>query len=254
MWVPDTYQGATTPFVAFLSTAPKAAAVAALGRVLFAATPALGATWTPALLAIAGATMVLGTLLAVPQTNLKRLLAYSGVAHIGFLLLGLASGLPALGLVLFYVAAYTLTNAGVFLVAHAVAVADGSGEDLPAYAGLARRQPWLALALLLFLLSLAGIPFVAGFWAKLYVFLAAARAGLWPLVALGALLSVVALFAYLRVAREAYLGAPHRDGRVRVAPPLAAAIVVCLVALVALGLAPGPLVEAAAEAARSWAG
>jgi NADH-quinone oxidoreductase subunit N len=254
MWVPDTYQGATTPFVAFLSTAPKAAAVAALGRVLFAATPALGATWTPALLAIAGATMVLGTLLAVPQTNLKRLLAYSGVAHIGFLLLGLASGLPALGLVLFYVAAYTLTNAGVFLVAHAVAVADGSGEDLPAYAGLARRQPWLALALLLFLLSLAGIPFVAGFWAKLYVFLAAARAGLWPLVALGALLSVVALFAYLRVAREAYLGAPHRDGRVRVAPPLAAAIVVCLVAIVALGLAPGPLVEAAAEAARSWAG
>jgi NADH-quinone oxidoreductase subunit N len=99
-----------------------------------------------------------------------------------------------------------------------------AGEDLSAYAGLARRQPWLGLALLLFLLSLAGIPFVAGFWAKLYVFLAAARAGLWALVALGALLSVVALFAYLRVAREAYLGAPAREGRVAVAAPLAAAI------------------------------
>jgi len=254
MWVPDTYQGAATPFVAFLSTAPKAAAIAALGRVLFAAAPALGATWTPAIVALATATMVLGTLLAVPQTHLKRLLAYSGVAHVGFLLLGIASGLPALGLVLFYVVAYTVTNAGVFLVAHAVAVADGVSEELPSYAGLARRQPWLGLALLLFLLSLAGIPFVAGFWAKLYVFLAAARAGLWPLVALGALLSVVALFAYLRVAREAYLGTPARPGGVRVGLPLAAAIVLCLAAVVGLGLAPGALVEAAARAAASWPG
>jgi NADH-quinone oxidoreductase subunit N len=245
MWLPDAYQGARTPFVAFLSTAPKAAAVAALGRILVGAAPALGETWTPALVAMAAATLTIGTLLAVPQDSVRRLLAYSGVAHAGFLLLGIASGAPALGLVLFYVAAYTLTNAGVFLVAHAV-----GGDDLAAYAGLARRRPWLALALLLFLLSLAGIPFVAGFWAKLYVFLAAARAGLWPLVALGAGLSVVSLFAYLRVARAAYL-APG-EGELAVPRPLAAAILVCLVAVVALGLSPGPLVDAALHAAASW--
>lgn len=252
MWLPDAYQGARTPFVAFLSTAPKAAAVAALGRVLLGAAPALRATWTPAILAMAAATLLVGTFLAVPQENLKRLLAYSGVAHAGFLLLGLGSGAPALGLVLFYVAAYTVTNAGVFLVAHAVAASDGRGEGLASYAGLARRKPWLALALLLFLLSLAGIPFVAGFWAKVYIFLAAARAGLWPLVALGALLSVVALFAYLRVAREAYLAAPASPKPLAVPRALAAAIVLCLLAIVALGLAPGPLVDAAMTAARTW--
>jgi NADH-quinone oxidoreductase subunit N len=253
MWVPDTYQGARGPFVAFLASAPKAAAIAALGRILLGAAPALGETWVPALLAIAAASMLIGTFLAVPQEKLRRLLGYSGIAHAGFLLLGLATGAGGLGLVLFYVAAYTFTNAGVFLVAHAVASSDAGGDDVASCSGLARRTPWLALALLLFLLSLAGIPFVAGFWAKLYVFLAAARAGLWPWVGLGALLSVVALFAYLRVAREAYLGAPARETPVAVPPALAAAIVVCLLVVVGLGLVPGPLLDAAEHAAPTWA-
>jgi NADH-quinone oxidoreductase subunit N len=193
--------------------------------------------------------MTLGTFLAVPETHLKRLLAYSGVAHMGYVLLGFVAGPTGTGVVLFYLTAYAFTNAGVFLVAHAVAAADGVDEELPSYAGLARRQPWLALALLAFLLSLAGIPFVAGFWAKLYVFVAAYRAGLGPLVAVGALLSVLALFVYLRVAREAYVGAPTRTSRVPVGRPLGIAIVVCLIAVVGMGLWPGPFVDLALAAA-----
>lgn len=242
VWVPDTYQGASTPFVAFLSVAPKAAGVAAL--IIVSSLAPVG----PALAILAAASMLAGNLLALPQKDTRRLLGYSGIAQMGVVLVALAAGGPAaLGTAAFFLGGYLFTNLGAFLVVHAVAE-DGGGHELDGLAGLARRAPWLGAALLLFLLSLAGIPFVIGFWTKLYVFLAAYRAGLGWLVALGVALAVVALFYYLRVARAAYMSEPQAPGAPRVGAPLRAAILVCLVAIVGLGLWPRPLHEAASRA------
>jgi NADH-quinone oxidoreductase subunit N len=247
MWVPDTYQAAPTPFVAFLSVAPKAAGIAALFRLWFDVLEG----WTPAmaswLAVIAAATMVLGNVLALPQTNLKRLLAYSGVAHVGYVLAALAAGTSfGAGMALFYFVVYLFSNAGAFL---ALAALESAGEE-PTLAGvrnLVRRAPAMAAAWLAFLLSLGGIPFVLGFWGKLYVFLAAGRAGLWWLVMLGALLSVVALYYYLNVVRAMFLVA---DDRPPLAVPraLALAVLVCAVVVAAGGLVPQLFVEPALRA------
>ena len=242
IWVPDTYQGAPTPFVAFLSVAPKATGLAAL--VTISSLAPVG----PALAVVAAASMVTGSLLALPQTDLRRLLGYSGIAQMGVVLVAVAAGGPvAIGTAAFFLGGYLFTNLGAFLVVHAVA-ADGGRHDVAGLAGLARRSPWLGAALLVFLLSLAGIPFVIGFWTKLEVFLAAYRAGLGWLVALGVTMAVVSLFFYLRVARSAFMGEPEVPTPPRLGAPLCLAIVVCIVAVVGLGLWPRPLDEAAARA------
>jgi len=248
MWVPDTYQGAPTPFVAFLSVAPKAAGVVAVTSVLFVGLAGRPGPWWPALGVLALATMTVGNLLALPQTDVRRLLGFSGVAQMGYVLVALASNSAAgLGMAAFYLAAYLFTNMGAFLVLHAVAD-DGGRHDLAGLAGLWRRSPWLGLAFLLFLLSLAGIPFVIGFWAKLYVFLAAYRAGLVVLVVAGAVLAVLGLFYYMQVARAAFMTEPAVPAAPRLGGALRVAILVCLLAVVGLGLWPRPLYEAAAEA------
>jgi NADH-quinone oxidoreductase subunit N len=151
-------------------------------------------------------------------------------------------------MVLFYLVAYVFGNMGAFLVVEALARAEGS-EATTALRGLAQRSPLLALAMLLFLLSLGGIPFVAGFWAKLYVFWAAAERGLYWLVLLGAVLTVVALFYYLLLAKRMYIEAPERLGRVPVAPTLAVSVLLCALGVVALGLYPKAVVMAALRVA-----
>jgi len=151
-------------------------------------------------------------------------------------------------MLLFYLVAYLFTNIGAFTVVAAVGSARGS-DDLSAYRGLARRNPALALAMLLCLLSLGGIPFVAGFWAKLYVFWAAAERGLYWLVLLGAILTVVALFYYLLLAKRMYIEAPERTGRVPVATTLAISVALCALGVVALGLYPKAIVMAALRVA-----
>ena len=250
-WVPDTYEGASTPFVAFLSVAPKAGGFAALVSVLVLGLGAARATWLPVVLCMTVLTLLLGNLLAIPQTNVKRLLAYSGIAQVGYVLLGLAAGGErGMATLLFYLAAYVVTNAGAFLVAHAVASSDGD-ETIDGMDGLARRSPWLGLALLMFVLSLAGIPFAAGFWAKLYVFLAAWEAGIGWLVLAGAVLAIVALFYYLGLAKAAFVAAPRKPEPVTVGVPLRIAIVACLVGVVLIGLWPRPLLESAERAAAS---
>lgn len=248
MWVPDTYEGAPTPVVAFLSVAPKIAGFSALASVFLLGMPQLTHVWEPVLWTITALTLLVGNLLAIPQHNIKRLLAFSGVAQVGYVLLGFLGGTDfGAAMMLFYLAAYVFTNIGIFLVAHAVAEA-GEGEEIQNFDGLARRSPWLALCLLLFLLSLAGIPFVAGFWAKLYVFIAAWRSGHGAMVLLGALLATVALFYYLGVARAAYVNKSTRAEPIVVRGALKLAIVACLLGVVGLGAWPGPLVDAALEA------
>jgi NADH-quinone oxidoreductase subunit N len=249
MWVPDTYEAASTPFVAWLSVAPKAAGFVALFRVYFEGAGDRTAAWVPVAAALATVTMVGGNLMALPQQNTKRLLAYSGIAQIGYMLVGVAAASASgTAMVLFYLVAYVFGNMGAFLVVEALARAEGS-EATTAFRGLAQRSPLLALAMLLFLLSLGGIPFVAGFWAKLYVFWAAASAGLYWLVLVGAILTVVALFYYLLLAKRMYIEAPEHPGRIQVAPALALSLVLCVIGVVALGVYPKPLVMAALRVA-----
>jgi NADH-quinone oxidoreductase subunit N len=249
MWVPDTYEAAATPFVAWLSVAPKAAGFAALFRIFIEGAGSTAATWGPVAAGLGAVTIVAGNLMALPQTDAKRLLAYSGIAHIGYMLVGVAAVSPSgAGVVLFYLVAYVFANLGAFLVVDAVGQAAGSSA-IAGFRGLAQRSPVLALAMLVFLLSLGGIPFLLGFWAKLYVFWAAAEAGLYWLVLLGAVLTVVALFYYLLVARAMYIEPPAAPGPVPVAPAVLWVVGACALAVVLLGLYPGPLVDRALRAA-----
>ena len=254
MWVPDTYQGAGLPFVAFLSVGPKAAGLSALSSIFLFGLGAQRALWAPPLALMALLSMGVGNLLALPQTDLRRLFGYSGIAQMGYVLVALASG-DAFGasMTLFFLTAYVFTNLGALLVVHSAAEAGGGyGED--SLSGLWKRSPGLAVALACFLLSLAGIPFMVGFWAKFYVFLAAWRAGLVGLVAAAIVLAVLGLFYYLRVLRSAYMTEPGDRSIPVPGVALRLAIGLCVVAVVGLGLWPGPLVDAATRAGADFVG
>jgi NADH-quinone oxidoreductase subunit N len=251
LWVPDTYQAAPAPVVAFLSIAPKAAAVAALFRLSFEVLAPAGVSAQGWLSVLAAASMVVGNLLALRQSNLKRLLAYSGIAQIGYVLAALAAGTGlSAGLAIFFFLAYLLGNGGAFLV---VAALEAAGEEptLHGCRALIRRAPLLAGSLVVFLLSLGGIPFVLGFWGKLWVFLAAAQAGLWWLVALGAILAVVALYYYLDIARQVLI-VREEAPRIQTAPPLLATIVLAAILLTIGGVFPGVLADPCLRAGEAF--
>ncbi len=205
-WAPDVYEGAPTPIAGFLSTASKAAGFAVLLRVLLAAFPLeVAPYWAAVIAAISTATMTLGNTVALAQRNIKRLLAYSSIAHAGYALIGLValSGLGASSVV-FYLVTYILTNLAAFGVVAAFGRVVGS-DELSAYAGLSRRSPWLALALLVAFLSLAGMPPFGGFVVKFAVFAAAVQSGLVWLAFVGVLNSIVGLYYYLTVLKYVYL-------------------------------------------------
>jgi NADH-quinone oxidoreductase subunit N len=249
MWIPDTYEAATTPFVAWLSVAPKAAGFIVVFRLYLEGAGGAAFLWVPVVSAMAGLTIVAGNLMAIPQQNVKRLLAYSGIAHIGYMLMGIAAmSADGAGMVLFYLVAYLFGNMGAFLVVQAVADAEGS-DRMDSYRGLAQRSPVLALSMLLFLLSLGGIPFVAGFWAKLFIFRAVIDQQMYLLALLGAVLTIVALYYYLVLASRMYIDAPARPGAVRLAAPLFLAILVCVAGTIVMGVYPEPWVRASLAAA-----
>ncbi len=214
-WAPDVYEGAPTPVAGFLSTASKAAGFAVLSRLFLIAFSGVVINWTLALAILSAVTMTLGNLLALPQKNIKRLLAYSSIAHAGYALIGIVavSGTSSgnvvvanLGVasVAFYMLAYVVTNLGAFGIAMAVARITAS-DDLDAYRGLSRRSPWLALVMLAAFLSLAGMPPFGGFVAKVVVFAAGIEAGYVWLVVLGILNSVVGVYYYLNAIKYVYL-------------------------------------------------
>src|SRR4029077_8947348 len=251
MWVPDTYEAASTPFVAWLSVAPKAAGFVVIFRLYLEGMGDRVLYWVPAAGALAPVTIIGGNLMAIPQQNVKRLLAYSGVAHIGYMLVGFAAvSANGAAMMLFYLVAYLFGNMGAFLVVEAVAQSEGS-EAITAYRGLAQRSPLLALCMLLFLLSLGGIPFVAGFWAKLYVFWAAAEQGLYWLVLVGAVLTGAGLFYYLLGAKRVGTERPARRAPVTAPFLLNFSIFLCVAGVVGFGVYPKPLVMAALRAASS---
>ncbi len=252
MWTPDVYDGAPAPLSGFLAAGSKVAAYAAALRLLTSAFPLLLPQWRPAIGAVAVLTMVVGTVIGVAQTNVKRLLAYSAIAHSGFLLVGVAAANPeGISGSLFYLAAYSFTVLGAFAVVYAVG---GPGEErisIDDYRGLGRRHPWLAGALALMLLSLAGIPPTVGFWAKVEVFGAGMKAGLGSLVVVGVLTSTIAAAFYLRVVAVMFLDGEEGWAsavKEKVAPGLGLAVAIASLAVAAVGLAPGFLIELAKKA------
>lgn len=213
MWTPDVYQGAPTSVTAFMSVGAKVAGFAALLRLLLTAFPNLAGQWVWPIAALAVLTMTWGNLGALAQVNLKRMLAYSSIAHAGYVLVGVAAGEEGAGGILFYLMAYTLMNIGAFAVLIALenGDSDSAGVTLDRLAGLYRRKPWLAAAMTIFMLSLAGIPPLAGFLGKFYVFGAAVRAGYMWLAIVGVVNSVISAYYYLRVIAKMALADPAED-------------------------------------------
>lgn len=241
MWAPDVYQGGPTPMVAFASVASKAAGFAMLLRIMLGPLASLEADWSFLLAVMAALTLIVGSFVALPQTNIKRLLAYSSIAQAGYLLVGFVAGTErAVSSVLLYLSIYVFTNLGAFLSVIIVTRHTGS-EEISDLAGLSRRSPLLALAFMLSLFSLAGIPPLGGFVGKLYLFAAAmehADRFLW-LVVLAVLLSIVSLFYYLQVVRQMYIEQPKGQGPIPVGAAAGTALVICMAGILVTGIIPG---------------
>lgn len=249
-WAPDTYEGAPTPVAGLLSTASKAAGFAILMRVLWVAFPDIQIQWGAIIASLSVATMTLGNLTAIAQKNVKRLLAYSSIAHAGYALIGVAA-ISAAGIssAVFYLIAYMVTNLAAFGIVAAVSRVIGS-DEISDYAGLSRRSPWLALALLVALLSLAGMPPFAGFITKVLVFAAAVEANLIWLAVIGVLNSIVGLYYYLTVLKYVYLYRSEKDDQlIPITRPNALALVLLLVGIVLIGTLFAPWFSWATNAA-----
>jgi NADH-quinone oxidoreductase subunit N len=245
-WAPDVYQGAPTPVTGFMATAAKAAAFAVFFRVFMTALPAAREHWNGILWVIAVLTMTVGNVTAVSQTNIKRMLAYSSIAHAGYILVAIvAGGAAGNAAVLFYLLAYTFMNIGAFGVISAMGRKGQVNETLSGFAGISVRYPILSALMVVFMLSLAGIPPTAGFMGKLYIFTAAVRAGQTPLVIIGVLNAVISVFYYLRVVVVMYMSEPEAE--LPHAPTsvfTAAALLVCAVAIFLIGIMPSTIIEA----------
>jgi NADH-quinone oxidoreductase subunit N len=254
MWTPDVYEGAPTPVTAFMSVASKAAGFAVVIRIFDVALAgggpgSISLIWQDLFIVLSLLTMTVGNLAALLQTNLKRMLAYSSIAHVGYMLMGLAAASTSgLSSVLFYLLVYAFTNIGAFAVI-VVMARYVEGEDLSQYAGLAKRAPVLSVILTLCLLSLAGLPPLAGFFSKLYLFWAAAQAGLYITVVWGVLNSAISLYYYARVIRSMYLAEPTSDQKVQVGMAPAVSLAAAAIGVLVIGLLSAPFIQAASGAA-----
>jgi NADH-quinone oxidoreductase subunit N len=244
------YEGAPTPVTVFFATAPKVAAMALLLRVMATPFGHLLAAWQSLIVIVSIASMVLGALAAIGQTNIKRLMAYSSIGHMGYALIGLAVGTPdGVRGVLVYMLIYVFMTAGTFGCIMAMRRQGRSVERISDLAGLASHDPGLAMAMAVFMFSLAGIPLMSGFFAKLYIFLAAVQAGLWTLAVIGVLTSVVGAFYYIRVIKVMYFD-PPAEAFDRRPPALSFVVAATGLFTVFFFLFPAPVVDAAQTAAR----
>jgi NADH-quinone oxidoreductase subunit N len=251
MWTPDVYEGAPTPVTAFFAAAPKLAAMALLIRVLLSAFPGIAVQWQQIIVFLSIASMLLGAFAAIGQSNIKRLMAYSSIGHVGYALIGLAANSEAgTQSVLLYLAIYLFMTVGAFACILSMRLKDGMAEEIDALSGLAKNNLPMAFVLAMILFSMAGVPPLAGFFAKFYVFAAAIQAQLYALAVIGVLASVVAAYYYLRVvkimffdeAKPAFLPVERGAGFVMTIAGLFVLLFVLL---------PAPLVEAALTAARA---
>lgn len=251
-WAPDTYEGAPTPVAGILSTASKAAGFAILIRFLVVVFPAIQVEWGAIIAAIAVASMTLGNLTALTQKNIKRLLAYSSIANAGYILIGIAAiSLTGVSSAILYLIAYLVTNLAAFGIVATSWRVIGS-DNISDYAGLSRRSPWLALALLVALLSLAGMPPFAGFVAKVFVFAAAIDAKLIWLAVIGVINAIIGLYYYLTVLKVVYLYRSENDDKpITVTRPYAIALAVLSIGIILIGSVFAPWFEWATKAAES---
>jgi NADH-quinone oxidoreductase subunit N len=250
-WKPDVYQGAPTPITALMASCTLVAAFGATLRVFYVALENVKWDWRPMMWGVAILTMIVGAVVAITQTDVKRMLAYSSIAHTGFLLTGvIATSQAGLSGTLFYLAAYGFTTVGAFAVITMVRDAGGEAGHLSRWAGLGKRSPLIAGVFAFFLLAFAGIPLTSGFTGKFAVFKAAIDGGATPLVVVGVISSAIAAFFYLRVIVVMFFSEPEADGPVVVASlPTAAVVALGATATVVLGVLPQPMLDLAGQAA-----
>ncbi len=263
MWTPDVYQGAPTPVTAFMSIGAKAGGFAALLRVLVTAMPSISQEWGILVTIIAILTMILGNVVAISQTDIKRMLAYSSIAHAGYILLAVAAAQNpataplAVSAAAFYLLTYTFTNLGAFGVVIAVEHDDGSGTQIADFAGLGKSHPWLAIIMTIFMLSLTGLPPSAGLVGKFFVFQAAIQASVgngWLLAGaiVGVATSVISAYYYIRVVLVMYM--QEGEGKAALQPALTAALVVTALGTLLIFVFPSPLFQMAQHALLALAG
>jgi NADH-quinone oxidoreductase subunit N len=249
MWVPDVYEGAPTPITAFLSVASKAAGIAAFLRIFFQSFLVFKVDWVLLMAVLAALAMIIGNVIALLQGNIKRMLAYSSIAQIGYILLGVVAATSrGAASVAFYTFVYLFANMGAFIAAIAFANQTGS-DEIEDYAGLSRRSPALAAMMAVFMLSLVGIPPLAGFVGKYYLFSAAIEQGYIWLVVVAVLTSVVSLYYYLGVVRQMYFRASADESPVKSGGMLKLALIICVIGVLLFGIYPNILLDFANQAA-----
>ncbi len=251
MWTPDVYEGAPTPVTTFFASAAKMAAVAIAVRIVMTAFPHVVPQWRQIIVFTSILSMAVGAFAAIGQTNIKRLMAYSSIGHMGFAMVGLAAANEA-GVqgVLIYMAIYLVMTLGAFAAILSMRITGTYVENIGDLAGLSQRNGFMAFCLAAIMLSLAGIPPLAGFWAKFYAFSPAVNAGLYPLAVLGVLASTVACFYYLRICKIMYFDDPAKPFD-RASPAVTGVLALSSLLIVLFSFWPGPLVSAAAAAAKS---
>jgi NADH-quinone oxidoreductase subunit N len=246
MWAPDAYEGAPTTVTAYLSVASKAASIAFLLRIFLGPLASARVAWEPILACVAVITLTLGNLAAINQTNIKRLLAYSSISHAGYMLLGLVAGnQTGINGIAVYIMVYTFMNLGAFLVVVAMRRANIIGEDLDDFAGLMHKSPGYAVLMLIFLLSLAGIPPTAGFLGKYYIFLALIQTGHYTLAVVATLYVAVAIYYYFKIVRSMFIRESTEKAPLSTSFGLRAAAVVTGVLTLAIGIYPEPFLRLA---------
>jgi NADH-quinone oxidoreductase subunit N len=252
-WTPDVYEGAPSPSVAYMASGVKAAGFAGMLRVFDVAFIGYRADWRPVVYILAVATLVVGSVLAIVQTDLKRMLAYSSISHAGFILIGVQAGtLNGMAGALFYLAAYTFLVAGSFGVVSVLPRDEDGNHSITLLQGFSRREPLLAFVFTVFLLGQLGVPLTSGFFAKFYVLAAAVDAGAWPLAVTAMITAVVSAFLYLGIVLRMYgdppEDAPARTARLRVGFPARLAIGLAFVFTVGIGFLPGPVADMSKDA------
>ncbi len=245
-WTPDVYQGAPTPVTGFMAVATKAAAFALIARIFYVALPSLEEIWMPFLFGISALTMLVGNTAAILQDNVKRMLAYSGVAHAGYLLMGIvANSQDGMASLMFYLAVYLFMNIGAFAVVYLLEGEGKEGSSIYRFQGLAKRKPKLAAAMALFMLSLAGFPPTAGFFGKLYLFIAAIKSGYVLLAILAVVASMIAVYFYLRIIVMMYFRDEDEEITIDMNRGMTTIVTVSTVVILVIGLYPSGLMQLA---------
>jgi NADH-quinone oxidoreductase subunit N len=255
MWAPDVYEGAPTSITAFMSVGPKAAGFAAIGRVFLIAFGSLHVDWVQVLIPVSVLTMAVGNVLALSQTNIKRMLAYSSIAHAGYVLLGIISGTPeGTASMMNYLLIYAFMNIGAFAVVILLKSEGIDGESLSDYEGLSKSHPLCSALMLIFMFSLTGIPPTAGFMGKFYLFMAAVNAGYTWLVVVAVIFSAISAYFYLRVVMYMYMKEPRREVTLSTSPAINLALTLTALAVLVIGVLPGRVLDLARLAVNGFGG